>query len=155
MSHTHHFACRTVWTGASAGPTTDYDSYARDYAVEMAGKPTLAGSSAGVFRGDESKHNPEDLLVMALSSCHLLSYLALAARAGIAVAAYVDDAAGTMAMKDGALRFTDVLLRPRVTLAPGGDAAKAAALHEKAHRLCFIANSVNFPVRHDATIEVG
>jgi organic hydroperoxide reductase OsmC/OhrA len=155
MSKTHHFACRTVWTGAAQGPTRDYDSYSRTYEVAIAGKPTLTGSSAGEFKGDESKHNPEDLLVIALSTCHMLSYLALAARAGILVTAYVDEAEGTMAIKDRRMRFTDVLLKPRVTVAPGTDRAKAEALHEKAHELCFIANSVNFPVRHDAAIEIG
>jgi organic hydroperoxide reductase OsmC/OhrA len=153
MSKTHHFACRTVWTGAAEGPVRDYDSYSRTYEVAIEGKPTLTGSSAGEFKGDESKHNPEDLLLVALSTCHMLSYLALAARAGIEVRAYVDAAEATMAMKDGAVRFTDAILRPRVTVAPGADRAKAAALHDKAHKICFIANSVSFPVRHEAVIE--
>jgi len=155
MSKTHHFACRTVWTGAAQGPTRDYDTYSRTYEVAIAGKPTLTGSSAGEFKGDESKHNPEDLLVIALSTCHMLSYLALAARAGIAVSAYVDETEGTMAIKDRRLRFTDVLLKPRVTVAAGADLKQAEALHEKAHEICFIANSVNFPVRHEPVIEVG
>jgi organic hydroperoxide reductase OsmC/OhrA len=151
MSKTHHFACRTSWSGE----TTSYESYSREYRIEMNGKPTLTGSSAGEFLGDESKHNPEDLLVAALSSCHMLSYLAIAARSRIVVTAYVDEATGKMELKDGKMRFTDVLLRPRVTVAAGTDLAKAEALHEKAHALCFIANSVNFPVRHDATVGVG
>lgn len=155
MSKTHHFACRTVWTGAAQGPTRDYDTYSRTYEVAIAGKPTLTGSSAGEFKGDESKHNPEDLLVIALSTCHMLSYLALAARAGIAVSAYVDETEGTMAIKDRRLRFTDVLLKPRVTVAAGTDLKQAEALHEKAHEICFIANSVNFPVRHEPVITVG
>jgi organic hydroperoxide reductase OsmC/OhrA len=155
MSKTHHFACRTVWTGAAQGSTRDYETYSRTYEVAIAGKPTLTGSAAGEFKGDESKHNPEDLLVIALSTCHMLSYLALAARAGIAVSAYVDETEGTMAIKDRRLRFTDVLLKPRVTVAAGTDLEAAEALHEKAHDLCFIANSVNFPVRHEAVIEVG
>jgi organic hydroperoxide reductase OsmC/OhrA len=155
MSKTHHFACRTAWTGAAQGPTRDYDSYSRTFEAAIAGKPTLTGSSAGEFKGDESKHNPEDLLMIALSTCHMLSFLALAARAGILVSAYVDEAEGTMAMKDRRVRFTDVLLKPRVTVAPGTDVAKAEALHAKAHEICFIANSVNFPVRHEPVIEVG
>ena len=155
MSKEHHFACRTVWTGAAAGSTRDYESYSRTYEVAIVGKPTLTGSAAGEFKGDESKHNPEDLLVIALSACHMLSYLALAARAGIAVTAYVDETEGTMAMKDRRVRFTDVLLKPRVTVAPGTDKAKAEALHEKAHEICFIANSVNFPVRHEPVTTVG
>jgi organic hydroperoxide reductase OsmC/OhrA len=93
--------------------------------------------------------------MIALSTCHMLSFLALAARAGILVSAYVDEAEGTMAMKDRRVRFTDVLLKPRVTVAPGTDVATAEALHAKAHEICFIANSVNFPVRHEPVIEVG
>lgn len=155
MRKSHHFACRTVWTGAAEGPTRDYDSYSRTYEVSIEGKPTLTGSSAGEYKGDESKHNPEDLLLVALSSCHMLSYLALAAREGILVTSYVDEAEATMAMKDRRVRFTDALLKPRVTVAPGADRAKAEALHERAHEICFIANSVNFPVRHQPVIEIG
>ena len=121
----------------------------------MDGKPTLRGSSDPLFRGDPALHNPEDLLVAALSSCHMLSYLAHAARAGLHVLAYEDDATGTMTFAGGGGRFTDVLLRPRVTIAAGADAALAEALHGRAHDDCFIAASCNFPVRHEATIERG
>src|SRR5690606_11140243 len=123
--------------------------------VSIKGKPTHTGSSAGEYKGDESKHNPEDLLLVALSSCHMLSYLALAAREGILVTSDVDEAEATMAMKDRRVRFTDALLKPRVTVAPGADRAKAEALHERAHEICFIANSVNFHVRHQPVIEIG
>jgi organic hydroperoxide reductase OsmC/OhrA len=152
--HVHHFVCKTTWTGAAHGPTSSYEAYSRELLVEIDGKPPLVMSSAAVFRGDESIHNPEDLLVAALSTCHALSFLALAARARIEVVAYEDSASGTMQTKDGAIRFTDVLLRPRVTLRSADEAtrARAQALHEKAHSGCFIANSVNFPVRHEATI---
>jgi organic hydroperoxide reductase OsmC/OhrA len=115
----------------------------------------MRGSADPVFRGDASLYNPEELLVASLSSCHLLSYLAECARAGVHVVAYEDDAAGVMTVKDGKVRFTDVLLRLRVTVAKGTDIEKARALHDKAHGECFIANSVNFPVRHEATIVVA
>jgi organic hydroperoxide reductase OsmC/OhrA len=105
-----------------------------------------------VFRGDPALHNPEDLLVAALSSCHFLSYAALCARTGVTVVAYEDDASGTMDRVDGVTRFTEVVLRPRVTVAAGSDADKARALHARAHALCFIASSVNFPVRNEPTI---
>ena len=96
------------------------------------------------------------MLLAALSSCHMLSYLALCVRSRIAVSAYVDDASGTMSEKTkNRMGFTEVVLHPRVTVAAGTDLAKAKALHEKAHELCFIANSVNFPVRHEAEIVVG
>jgi organic hydroperoxide reductase OsmC/OhrA len=92
------------------------------------------------------------LLLIALSTCHLLSYLAICARLGIVVLAYEDFAEGTMTIKDRRMRFTDVLLRPRVTVAAGADAVRAEQAHEQAHQECFIASSVNFPVRHEATI---
>ena len=93
--------------------------------------------------------------MVALSSCHMLSYLALAALEGLTVAAYEDAASGTMQEEGRGGRFTEVVLRPRVTLAPGSDLARAEALHEEAHNICYIANSVNFPVRHEATVPCG
>ncbi|HVY48243.1 MAG TPA: OsmC family protein [Minicystis sp.] len=151
----HRFACTTRWTGAAEGATTDYASYSRAYEVHVPGKPVLRGSAAPPFRGDGSLHNPEDLLVAALSACHMLSYLALAARARLSVVAYEDAATGTMDFDGGVMRFTEVMLRPRVTVAAGADVELARALHERAHRECFIASSVAFPVRNEATIELA
>lgn len=144
--HRHDYRLRTVWTGAAKGALAAGTDYSRDLEVRIAGKPTLPASTAPSYGGDDSKHNPEDLLLSALSTCHLLSYLALAARAGLAVAAYEDDAACVVDMKDGRVRITEATLRPTVTLAAGGDAEKAARLHAQAHQICFISNSVNFPV---------
>ena len=152
MTHVHEYRAKILWTGAVRGPTSSYPAYSRDYLVEIDGKAPLRGSADATFRGDASLHNPEDLLVAALSACHLLSYLALCARGGVAVVAYEDAAHGTMTERDGAIRFTEVVLRPVVAVAAGSDLAKAKALHEQAHRECFIANSVNFPVRHEATV---
>jgi organic hydroperoxide reductase OsmC/OhrA len=125
-----------VWTGAAKGPTADYDTYSREYRVDFEGKPSLRGTAAPVFRGDPALHNPEDLLVAALSGCHCLSYLALCARAGIHVVAYEDEVFGRMERVDGVVRFTDVLLKPKVSIAPGSDAEKGRALHERAHAIC-------------------
>ena len=147
MAREHHFAARLTWTGATQGPTRDYESYSREYRVEVEGKPPIVGSSDPQFRGDASKHNPEDLLVVALSACHMLSYLHLCASAGIEVVAYEDQASGRMAIKDRKMRFVEVILAPKVTIA-AGDPEKATALHEEAHAACFIASSVNFPVLH-------
>src|SRR3546814_6469486 len=105
--------------------------------------------------GDPDLHNPEDMLVLALSSCHMLSYLALAALEGLEVVAYEDSARGTMQQEGRGGRFTEVVLHPRVTIAAGSDLDRAKALHEEAHGTCFIANSVNFPVRHEATPAVA
>jgi organic hydroperoxide reductase OsmC/OhrA len=151
MAREHHFAARLVWTGAADGPTKDYESYSREYRVEMAGKPPLVGSADPTYRGDAAKHNPEDLLVAALAACHLLSYLHLCASAGIEVVAYEDRACGRMAIKDRRMRFVEVTLAPEVTIA-AGDLERAKALHEEAHAACFIANSVNFPVLHTPTV---
>jgi organic hydroperoxide reductase OsmC/OhrA len=147
MAREHHFAARLTWTGAAQGPTRDYESYSREYRLEVEGKPPIVGSADPQFRGDASKHNPEDLLVVALSACHMLSYLHLCASAGIEVVAYEDQASGRMAIKDRKMRFVEVMLAPKVTIA-AGDPEKAEALHEEAHAACFIANSVNFPVLH-------
>ena len=151
MAKEHHFAARLVWTGAAAGPTKTYDGYARAWRIEVEGKPPLEGSSDPVFRGDGARYNPEDLLVVSLTTCHMLSYLALCARAGIEVAAYEDEASGTMAIKDGRMRFVEVVLTPKVVIA-AGDLERAQELHARAHAECFIANSVNFPVRNRPTV---
>src|SRR5581483_1111180 len=115
-------------------------------------KPDIPASSDAAFRGDASRYNPEDLLVASLSSCHMLWYLGLCAKAGIAVTHYSDDAEGIM-IEDHATggHFESVTLRPNVTIA-SGDVEQARALHHEAHRLCFIANSVNFPVTCEPTI---
>jgi organic hydroperoxide reductase OsmC/OhrA len=153
-AESHHFAAHLVWTGASRGGTTRYEGYSREYRIDIEGKPPLRGSAAPPFLGDAALHNPEDLLVAALSSCHCLSYLALCARSRITVLEYEDRASGTMARVEGVTRFTEVVLRPRVTVAAGSDLEKAHALHHRAHAICFIANSVNFEVRNDPEIVV-
>ncbi|CAN5448097.1 OsmC family protein [soil metagenome] len=159
MSHeAHHFACRTRWTGAAVGGTTDYETYSREVHVEVAGKPPLTMSAAPVFRGDATLHNPEDLLLAALSACHFLSYAALCARSGVVMIAYDDDATATMEEVAHVTKFTKVVLRPNVVLVAGTTAQKAdlaERLHEKAHRECFIASSVNFPVTFTARIRLA
>jgi organic hydroperoxide reductase OsmC/OhrA len=151
-SSEHHFECKLIWSGAIQGGTTSYDSYSREFRVEIVGKALLIGSSAAVFRGDSRLHNPEDLLVASLSSCHFLSYLADAARAHVVVVDYEDHAIGTMAKIDGKIRFREVVLRPKVWVAQGTNLEKARQLHHEAHEHCFIANSVNFPVNNEPAI---
>jgi organic hydroperoxide reductase OsmC/OhrA len=148
----HHYQAKLTWTGAAGGGTESYQGYSREFRADFPDKPSMTGSADPAFKGDPKLHNPEDLLVVALSSCHMLSYLALAALEGLVVVAYEDDAAGTMQQEGRGGRFTEVVLRPRVTLAAGSDLARAEALHEEAHQTCFIANSVNFPVRHEASV---
>jgi len=121
--------------------------------IEAEGKPAIAGSSDPHFRGDRSRWNPEELLVASLSACHQLWYLHLCAEAGVVVVAYDDRAEGVMVERpDGSGAFARVVLHPRVTIR-SGDAQLALALHERAHALCFIARSVNFPVTCEPAIE--
>lgn len=155
MQTAHEYTVGVEWTGNRGTGTSGYRDYARDHTIAVAGKPAIAASSDPQFRGDAARYNPEELLVAALSSCHMLWYLHLCADAGIAVTAYRDDASGTMqTASDRGGRFTDVVLRPSVTLAAGSDTGRAHALHEEAHRLCFIAQSVNFPVRCEPRTDV-
>jgi organic hydroperoxide reductase OsmC/OhrA len=155
VPHLHKYHVRSTWTGARVSPTTSYEAYSREHVAEVDGKPALRCTADPMFRGDASLHNPEDLFLTALSGCHMLTYLALAARAGISVTEYVDDAIGTMELVGGGGHFAEVMLRPRVTIAPGSDASVAMRLHDQAHKDCFIASSTNFPVRHEATVVVA
>jgi organic hydroperoxide reductase OsmC/OhrA len=151
----HTYALSIDWTGNLGSGTTAYDAYSRDHLVRVGTKPAIEASSDPAFRGNAARHNPEELFVASLSSCHMLWYLHLCATNGIVVTAYVDEAIGTMQEeKSGSGRFTDVTLRPRVSIGAGGDAALAARLHEDAHRYCFIANSVNCAVRCEPVIEI-
>jgi len=143
----HQYTVTVTWTGNRGTGTSGYRDYARDHEIAAAGKPAIPGSSDPAFRGDPARWNPEEMLVASVSTCHQLWYLHLAATAGITVVAYEDRPVGTMAEDaNGSGRFTAVTLRPTVTILPGGDAAKAAALHHDAHEMCFVANSVNFPI---------
>ena len=154
MDKEHLYRINTIWTGASQGSTSSYDAYSREYVINIDGKPPFVGSADPTFRGDAALYNPEDLLLMALSACHMLSYLALCARAGIRVISYSDVATGKMAQKNGKIRFTEVILHPLVTIEAGDVLEKARSLHDNAHHVCFIANSVNFPVLHEAKMLV-
>lgn len=149
----HRYEIEIEWTGNTGTGTQSYRSYGRDHTISAARKPFIAASSDPAFRGDRSRYNPEELLVAALSSCHMLSYLHLCAVNNVVVTAYQDTASGAMQMDpDGAGRFVSVELRPLVTVTAESDAAKAAELHHVAHEKCFIANSVNFPVTANAKI---
>lgn len=156
MARTHGYAVRVTWTGNKGTGTSGYRDFARDHEVSVTGKPVLLGSSDPAFRGDPSRYNPEELLVAALSECHMLWFLHLAATSGVVVTEYVDRAAGTMAENpDGSGQFTEVVLRPEVTVAEPAMVEATDALHERAHQLCFIARSVNFTVRHEPSTRPG
>jgi organic hydroperoxide reductase OsmC/OhrA len=152
----HDYKARLVWDGNLGTGTSTYTGYGRKYRLMIDGKPDIIGSADPIFRGDADAYNPEDLFVAALSSCHLLSYLALCARSKINVVAYQDDASGTLLLRpDGGGSFESVTLRPIVTIASGSDEKRALELHETAHDLCFIAASVKVPVKHEPQIKVA
>lgn len=152
MNREHRYDLALAWTGNDGDGTRSYRGYRRDHTVTSPGRPALLGSSDPVFRGDPERWSPEQLLVASLSQCHMLWYLHLASVEGIIVVDYQDTPTGTMiesAAGDGA--FNEVVLRPRVTIA-AGDRAVAEALHGRVGGYCFVARSVNFPVRHEATV---
>lgn len=149
----HNFAIDIRWTGNLGTGTSDYKAYSRNHAISMADHAEILASSSPEFRGDKTRYNPEDLLVAALSSCHMLSYLHLCAVNQIVVEEYTDHATGIMIVeKGGSGHFTSVTLHPHVVISASSDEAKARDLHHEAHRLCFIANSVNFPVENEPEI---
>jgi organic hydroperoxide reductase OsmC/OhrA len=158
MAHgrTHSYAVTVTWTGNTGAGTSGYRAYSRDHVISAGAKPAIAGSSDPAFRGDPARWNPEDLFVGSLSACHKLWYLHLAATHGIVVVAYSDAATGTMTEDEtGGGRFTDVVLRPQVTIAAGGDIALAERLHRDAHEKCFVANSVTCPVRVEPQVRTA
>jgi organic hydroperoxide reductase OsmC/OhrA len=156
MDRTHSYDVTITWTGNSGTGTSGYRDYARAHQVTADGPPPIAASSDQALRGDASRWNPEQLLTAALSQCHMLWYLHLCADAGVIVTGYTDQAHGTMKeAADGGGHFTEVMLRPRITVTSPAMIDMAMRLHEVANSKCFIANSVNFPVRHQPVITVG
>ena len=151
----HRYEATVTWTGDRGEGTADYRAYARDHEITADGRPPIAGSSDPTFRGDASRWNPEQLLVVSLSQCHLLWYLHLCAVSDVVMVAYEDHPDGVMEeTEDGGGRFTEVTLRPVVTVADASMTDRAGELHARAHELCFISSSVNFPVRHEPEIRV-
>ncbi len=154
MSREHSYSVNVRWTGNTGAGTSGFRNYKRDHEISAPGKPPIPASSDPAFRGDKARYNPEELLVASLSACHMLWYLHLCADVGIVVTEYHDDASGAMAeTKDGGGHFTQVTLRPVVKVAGQVDPELARRLHEQAHHLCFIANSVNFPVLCEPSLE--
>ena len=151
MEKKHVYSINIKWIGTKGVGTKDYLSYERSHVISVKGKNEIEASSDPAFRGDNSKYNPEELLVASLSSCHMLWYLHLCAVEGIIVTGYTDNAIGTMIETPlGSGYFSEVILYPIVTITDQSMEEKAIELHDKAHQFCFIANSVNFPIKHNA-----
>ncbi len=155
MNGQHHYKVTIKWTGNKGTGTDNYRNYERSHNIMIQNKVDISGSSDPAFRGDNTKHNPEDLLISSLSSCHMLWYLHLCSEAGVIVTDYIDNATGIMIeTSNGGGQFTEVTLNPIVTVTEQSMVEKANELHSKANELCFIANSVNFPVKHKSTVNI-
>lgn len=151
----HEYESRVVWTGNTGEGTAHYKSYARTWDIEVPGKPVVHCSNDPLLGGDPTKMNPEDLLLSALSACHMLWYLHYASEAGIVVTGYVDCPVGVGEVgRGGAGRFISAELRPVIRVALGADMGEAEAIHHRIHDVCFIARSVNFPVTYKPIIEI-
>jgi organic hydroperoxide reductase OsmC/OhrA len=147
------FSSKVAWTGNTGEGTASAKSYTRDLEISPDGKPPIPGSTAPAFGGDPARYDPEDLLVAAVSSCHMLWYLHLASVAGVVVTSYSDNPTGRLELvKGGAGQFTQIVLKPRVAITASSDVEKARALHDEAHAMCFIARSINFPVHCEPLI---
>lgn len=147
----HDFTAQIAWTGNRGEGTAHYKGYDRTWSIVTEGKPVVHCSNDPMLGGNPTRHNPEDILLSSLSACHMLWYLHLASNAGIVVSAYEDAPLGVgETLPNGASRFTQVTLRPRITVASGTDLKKADQIHYDVHNYCFIARSVNFPVIYTA-----
>lgn len=152
----HHYRLTTTWKGNRGSGTSGIGTYDRVHTIEVPGKPILTLTTDNALYGDRSVLNPEDLLVSALSSCHMMSYLYLCAKAHVIVTAYVDRAEGRMVeWEKGGGRFEEVMLRPEVTVQNASMLERAKQLHELAHKICYIANSMNFPIRCEPVIRTA
>jgi organic hydroperoxide reductase OsmC/OhrA len=153
IDRAHRYAVTVSWTGNRGSGTRDYRSYDRDHEIQVPGKPILGGSADPAFLGDSGRYNPEEMLVAALSACHMLWYLHLCAENGVVVTEYRDEARGLMVETSGGVgHFYEVELRPAVVIRASSSIDVAIELHERAHQLCYIARSVNFAVRCAPTV---
>lgn len=151
----HKYEVRTTWTGNTGQGTATYASYSRAHEISMPDKPSIPGTTEVPRFHDSSRYTPEELLVAALSACHMMWLLHLCADAKITVVSYVDDALGSMATQGQTGQFAEVTLRPVMKITDPGRAQDAVALHEQAHKLCHIARSVNFPVHCTPSVTAG
>lgn len=155
MSKQHFYSSNLTWTGNTGQGTRSYRSYERSYHININNKATLQGSSDPAFMGNPALHNPEEMLLMALSSCHMLWFLHLCSEAGVVVVGYTDEAVAIMDEdSNGSGRFIRATLRPHVLVARQDMVKQVPDLHHQANECCFIANSVNFEVTHEATCTV-
>lgn len=155
MGKLFHYATKVEWQGNQGAGTTNPQLFSFQHQLLFSGKSPLPGSAAPEFRGDPAAYNPEEMLVGSLSACHMMSFLHLCTLSRLSVQAYTDDASGEMELSSGGIgKFVRVILRPLVTISDPAHEAKLAHLHERAHQVCFISNSVNFPIEIAATVKI-
>lgn len=150
----HLFKAVLNWNSSKIQEDSRKRFYSKSHKINIEGKPILNVSAAKAFKGDPELYNPEDLLLSSLVSCHMMSYLYVCSQNGIEVLEYSDNAEATLEVSpDGSGRFVEVRLYPKVKIANSDKIELAVELHIKANQLCFIANSCNFPVFHEAICE--
>ncbi|WKK78095.2 OsmC family protein [Marivirga salinae] len=150
----YHYQSLIKWTGNIGKGTNSYSSYERSYDIIIKNKPILKGSADPAFRGNADLHNPEDLFLASISSCHMLWYLHLCSVNKITVIDYHDKATAKMEeTAKGKGHFIEAILRPEVVILEKDKIELAESLHQKANEFCFIANSCNFPIHHNPTIK--
>jgi len=150
----HLFKAELNWASSPNPEQSASKFYSKSHKIVIEGKPVLNVSAAKAFKGDPELYNPEDLLLSSLVSCHMMSYLYVCSQNGIEILEYSDNAEATLEVSpDGSGRFVEVKLNPKVKISDSDKIGLALELHAKANQLCFIANSCNFPVLHDATCE--
>lgn len=154
MSKNPFYKAKINWTGNLGMGTDEHTAYSRVHEITGdGGKEKILASADPIFRGEASRYNPEELVVAAIAGCHMLWYLHLCAEAGVVVVDYEDEANGTLTeTDDGNGKFSEVTINPKITISKDSNAEKATELHDKAHKFCFIANSMNFPVKFKPTI---
>ncbi|MDJ0612048.1 MAG: OsmC family protein [Rhizobiaceae bacterium] len=153
MAKKHDFPSRIVWTGNRGTGTSAYRDYDRTWDMALEGKVVLSCSNDPLLGGDPSKYNPEDMMIASIASCHMLWYLHLCSQAGVTVVAYEDNPIGIGESEpDGTGRFLEAILKPKITITAESDPEKALSLHDEIHKYCFIARSINFPVRYEPEI---
>jgi organic hydroperoxide reductase OsmC/OhrA len=151
----HLFKAELNWTSNKKQEEITSKFYSKSHQIKIEGKPILDVSAAKAFKGDPELYNPEDLLLSSLVSCHMMSYLYVCFQNGIEVLEYSDNAEATLeVLPNGSGRFTEVRLNPKVKISNPDKIELALNLHFKANQLCFIANSCNFPVLHNASCEI-
>lgn len=156
MGFKHLFKAKLNWFSTKNQEVSTSKIYSKSHTVTIEGKPILNISAAKAFKGDPALYNPEDMLLSSVVSCHMMSYLYVCAQNGIEVVSYTDSAEATLeVLENGSGRFIEVRLFPKVIIRQKEQVTEALSLHKTANQLCFIANSCNFPIVHEASCEIG